>query len=339
MIFFSYFPSYADLDFLLETYHPKQLNIFVDLKNCLTGMYYEENVATMVYNAKGSKQPNADIFLSWVDFVKFHYRYMEQRKVPIKMFTIADVGDSCYHKNIYKEYKCNRSITGFKTMSMLEMDAAKKLIKQNIETICKASEKLYGMYSAYLTFCESDFVGYWMIQKHFTEDGNLNVIYSTDKDMFQTLVLPNTCIFYRRNKENKTIYTKDNWFEKFKIENMDVHNCIYMRSIVGDTSDDIPGIKGIGEKKAQALLKDHTVASLNHLKDIVQAYGNKNVRDKILDGWDIVVRNYKLMSFEELGNHLSIEVLSKLSKVMEVEKLSYADSHKTLDLLVERLGG
>jgi len=264
---------------------------------------------------------------------------MELRKVPLKIFTIADVGDSCYHKNIYKEYKSNRCITRFKTMSILEADAAKKLIKQNIETICKAAEKLYGMYSVYLTFCESDFVSYWLIKKHFTSDGNLNVIYSTDKDMFQSLVLPNTCIFYRKNKENKTFYTRDNWFEKFKIEKMDVQNCIYMRSIVGDASDDIPGIKGIGEKKAYQLLKDHVIESLSHLKEIVQSCENKNMRDKILNDWDIVVRNYKLMSFEELSKHLSIEVLSKLSKVLDAEKLSYADSHKTLDLLVERLGG
>ena len=76
MIFFSYYPTYNDLDVLIEKYKPSKVNIYVDLKNCITGMYNEDSMKDIIKMNEGTTQPILDLFLSWVDFVSFHYNYM-----------------------------------------------------------------------------------------------------------------------------------------------------------------------------------------------------------------------------------------------------------------------
>lgn len=344
MIFFSYYPTYGDLDNLLNKYNNiKQLNIFVDLKNCLTGMYYEESLSSMVSSNMGSNQPIGDLVSSWFDFVMFHYKYMVRIKMPIHIFCFADVGKSEYHHNIYKEYKQSRSITNWKTLSAFEEDASKAIIKKNIESICNCSNKLYNCHGIYLNYCESDFVPHYLIKNHFNNGDFLNVIYSSDNDMIQSTILTNTLVFFRKNKDNKQFFDSSNWSVRYKVEdiNLPISSCIFLKCLNGDTSDDIPGVKGIGPKKASDILKCvGEVESLDDFKKkLEENYTNEKIKKLIIDNWDIMERNYKLMSYDAIIDNISLNNFDRLQLNDTVEKFGLKESVYFINKMKERLGG
>ncbi len=345
LIFISYYPTYDELDHIVETYKPKQINIFVDLKNCMNGMYMDEAAKTMIIAHNNSKQPPSDIYQSWLDFITFHYKYMYSRTVDMKIFTIADTGESQYHKGIYKDYKCNRSITSYKTLSMFEKDTIKNIVKKNIEVIIKTAKQLYNNYGVYLSYCESDFCPHYYIKNYYQDPSILNIIYSTDNDMLQSLKFDNTIQFFRKNKDSKMWVTKDNWKEKIKITddvNIPVANYEYMKSIMGDSGDDIPGIKSVGPKSAIAYVKDIDITSLESFREHIIGVSEKNSKDKkakaILDNWSEVERNYKLVSYDALINHLNAFTLQQLEDALTTKHLDFAESVAFLKNVKERLG-
>ena len=80
------------------------------------------------------------------------------------------------------------------------------------------------------------------------------VIYTGDKDSFQ-LVDDNTSVcFTRRGITETEIYTAENFKEKTGISPSQV---IELKALMGDSSDNIPGVAGVGEKTAIALLQTY----------------------------------------------------------------------------------
>lgn len=97
------------------------------------------------------------------------------------------------------------------------------------------------------------------------------VIYSGDEDMYQLLN------YARIYKPSKKIYTKTNFIEEFKINPSKWYK---VKAIAGCKSDCVPGVQGVGEKKAIQFLKKE---------------GTKNMRDKILSHKKMIQRNIKLV--------------------------------------------
>ncbi len=82
-------------------------------------------------------------------------------------------------------------------------------------------------------------------------------ILTGDKDSFQlisdktSIVIPTT----RMGKTEYTTYTPELLKEKF---NIDPYQVVDVKSLMGDSSDNIPGVKGIGEKTAYTLINKYT---------------------------------------------------------------------------------
>jgi 5'-3' exonuclease len=80
-------------------------------------------------------------------------------------------------------------------------------------------------------------------------------------------------------------------------------NFVYFRTLDGDTSDNIDGIKGCGAKtilKAFPFLREPTKATLDKIQQYATDHrGDLKVYDNVLNNWDIVVRNYELMQLTE----------------------------------------
>lgn len=77
------------------------------------------------------------------------------------------------------------------------------------------------------------------------------VIASSDKDMNQLLVYDNVKIY---NPAKKEFFDSDDCFEKFKIH---PENFTFYQAFVGDASDNIQGIKGVGPKTAVKLINEY----------------------------------------------------------------------------------
>ncbi len=102
------------------------------------------------------------------------------------------------------------------------------------------------------------------------------VIVSTDKDLYQLL---NVCDVYR--PVTKELITADSFTDFYTVR---PSQWVDVKAMAGDTSDDVPGIKGVGEKTAIKYIR-------GELKEKAKVYA-KIVSPK---GQAIVTRNMKLM--------------------------------------------
>ena len=86
-------------------------------------------------------------------------------------------------------------------------------------------------------------------------DASEVVVISGDKDLTQ-LASGKTTVFVAREKGMTDIekYTPEHVMDKYGIE---PHQIIDMKGLMGDASDNIPGVPGVGEKTALKLLKEY----------------------------------------------------------------------------------
>jgi len=80
------------------------------------------------------------------------------------------------------------------------------------------------------------------------------VIFTGDKDSFQLVDNETEVHFTKRGITDVEVYTAENFKEKTGIEPLQI---IDLKALMGDSSDNIPGVQGVGEKTALNLLKDY----------------------------------------------------------------------------------
>jgi DNA polymerase-1 len=123
------------------------------------------------------------------------------------------------------------------------------------------------------------------------------VLMSTDKDFLQ-LVDDRVQVW---SPTKKKFYGRETISEEFSIESK---NFLMYRVITGDSSDNIPGIRGAGTKtlmKRLPLLFEQNKVSLDNIFDYIEKNndGTKLAKD-ILDNKDTLELNFKLMQLEDV---------------------------------------
>jgi DNA polymerase-1 len=93
------------------------------------------------------------------------------------------------------------------------------------------------------------------------------VILTLDNDMVQLVGGPVRVQMYRPYQRDYVMYDRDAVHERWGFEPLQI---IDYKALVGDTSDNIPGVKGIGEKGAVALIQQwgSVEAMLDHLDEV-----------------------------------------------------------------------
>ena len=106
------------------------------------------------------------------------------------------------------------------------------------------------------------------------------IIFTGDKDSFQLVDEQTEVHFTKRGITDTEIYNSQNFFEKTGITPPQI---IDLKALMGDSSDNIPGVKGIGEKTALSLLSTYqTVDNLyEHADDL-----SGKTKEKIEQGKD-----------------------------------------------------
>ena len=124
-------------------------------------------------------------------------------------------------------------------------------------------------------------------------------IVSSDKDFFQ-LIDKNIEVYAPVKKKT---FTVDNIVEEIKVlpENYNI-----VKALLGDNSDNLPGVKGLGIKTILSEWKSFTYDPLASLNDIwdhceTQMDGDKpkKIFAKIIHDWDRVMKNYELMNLHD----------------------------------------
>ena len=238
---------------------------------------------------------------------------------PDSVFICWDgANGSIRRRSIFKEYKQNRK--PFLSRGKTDDDSKNKLwqLQTLVETL-----KFFPICQIYIDNCEADDVIYYLVNK--LKDSK-KIIVSSDKDFYQ-LVDDNTTIYTLSKKIvlNKKAIKDDTgvWPVNFAL----------YRSFIGDKSDNIEGVKGIGPKRVAKLFPFITEDKKYEMSDITN-FINENQESKSYvrfnDEISKLERNFNLIKLDY--NFLSLSQISQIDNTISTfkPKLSILDIRKKL---------
>ena len=140
-------------------------------------------------------------------------------------------------------------------------------------------------------------------------------ILTGDRDSYQ-LISDKTSIIFPSSKMGKTdytVYTPKLLKEEKQIEPYQV---VDIKSLMGDSSDNIPGVKGIGEKTAYSLIYKYTTLD-NIYKNIDTLDASPKIIEKLKNDEEMARLSYTLAT---INRNVPIELNYDENKVCEVNK-------------------
>ena len=118
------------------------------------------------------------------------------------------------------------------------------------------------------------------VSKLFSDSGDEAFILSGDRDTFQ-LISDKVTVRYPSVRETVS-YDRDVFFEKYGVEPIQL---IDVKALMGDSSDNIPGVAGVGEKTALGYIREY--GSVENLYDNIEtAKLTANAKSKLENGRD-----------------------------------------------------
>ena len=203
-------------------------------------------------------------------FFQIMFKTIEEEN-PDKIIVAFDISSSEKRTKIFSEYKAGRH----KTPEDLTMQfpIIKELLRMmNIPIVQKDGIEADDILGA--------------IAKKEGKKGNKIIILTGDRDYFQ-LVDMNVNIRYPKTIMGKTEYII---YDNYKVNEeygLTPEKLIEVKALMGDASDNIPGVKGIGEKTALKLIiqfenleKIYEYIENSDGKEIAKATLNKLIKDK-----------------------------------------------------------
>jgi DNA polymerase-1 len=153
-------------------------------------------------------------------------------------------------------------------------------------------------------------------------------IMSTDKDFLQ-LVDDRVQIW---SPTKKKLYFKDDILEDFGVPN---HNFLTYRLMKGDSSDNIPGVKGTGVKtlmKSLPILFGDKKITVDDIIEYTTKNNKSKINQRLSESRDILELNYDLMQLDEVDIH----GIAK-GEVMEIarDKIPLLVKFKFLTMMLE----
>ena len=226
----------------------------------------------------------------------------ENKHKPTHFAVIFDAARKNFRNEIYSDYKANRS------------DAPDDLVPQ-FEFIRK-SVKAFNLPSIELINYEADDLIATYVEQILKEGAKATIV-SSDKDLMQLY------------KKNIRIY--DPMKNKF-ISNEDVNNkfgvnpdkVIDVQALAGDSSDNVPGVPGIGVKTAAELINQYGNLE-NLLKNADKIKQNKR-RETLIQNKDKAIVSKKLVTLKK-----DVPVKNKISEF----ELKEIDKNKLYNFLRE----
>ncbi|KAB7705928.1 DNA polymerase I [Bacillus aerolatus] len=193
---------------------------------------------------------------------------------PTHLLVAFDAGKTTFRHKTYDEYKGGRQKTP------PELSEQFPYIRELL--------KAYGIAQYELENYEADdIIGTLSLQ---AEKDDFEVkIYSGDKDLTQLASEATTVCITRKGITDIEVYTPAHIEEKYGLTPEQI---IDMKGLMGDSSDNIPGVPGVGEKTAIKLLKQFdTVEKL--LASIGEVSGKK-LQEKLEEHQDLAVMSKEL---------------------------------------------
>ncbi|UJL48042.1 5'-3' exonuclease [Virgibacillus sp. NKC19-16] len=182
---------------------------------------------------------------------------------PTHIICCWDMGSKTFRSELYDGYKANRQ------------DPPEELIPQF--DLVKEVVEAFNMPNIGLeNFEADDCIG--TLAKAYGMDNDV-IILTGDQDILQLVDKGIRVAIMRKGQGNYEVFDHMNFYEK---KGITPNQIIDLKGLMGDTSDNYPGVKGIGEKTALKLLQeyetiDHLLENIDRLPKGVQTKINANI--------------------------------------------------------------
>lgn len=238
--------------------------VLIDGNSLLNRAYY----ATPVFTTRSGAPTNA-IF----GFVKLLFKLLDDEK-PKYIIVAFDLKAPTFRHKMYEEYKATRK--GMPDDLAAQVEPLKNLLSAMNVAVCSKE-----------SFEADDVIG--TLSKKFEVH---SYIYTGDRDSFQ-LVDEKTDVYYtKRGVSDLLKLSTVNFKEETGITPSQI---IDLKALMGDKSDNIPGVPGIGEKTAYELL-----ARFGTLDEIYENIGyiKGSTREKLMNNRELAYLSYKLATID-----------------------------------------
>lgn len=187
---------------------------------------------------------------------------------------VFDASRKTFRQDIYPPYKTNRDETpaDLITQSYMVRDAMAAI----------------GMPVLCIPNVEADDVIATLSRK-FCDMHDKTRIITSDKDLMQ---LVSHCVFLYDGMKQTEIHEAGVW-EKFGVKPSQV---IDAQSLIGDATDNVPGVHGIGPKKAAELINQF--GTLDGIYEHIDDIKNERVRNLLIDGREMAYISKKLVTLK-----------------------------------------
>ncbi len=289
--------------------------MLVDGNSLINRAFYAGSARAMLTTPSGQVSGAVYTFLNML----LSYQEMIQ---PDNIVVAFDVKAKTFRHDLYASYKGTRKPMPDDLRSQIPL--AKEML--DALNICRYEEA---------GFEADDIIG--SLAKQASEDGFSVYIVTGDKDSLQLIrdqvfvVLPVTS----KGTTNDLLMDRKAFFEEYGFE---PEQFIDYKAIMGDSSDNIPGIKGIGKVGAGNLIADH-----HSLAEIYQTLAedpdkiDKKYRQKLLDDQETAKLSYDLAKINR-DMDLSSPLASSKVGPFNREKLTQFFNNMGFQSMLARFG-
>lgn len=263
-------------------------------------------------------------------FTMMLMKILEEEK-PTHILVAFDAGKTTFRHKTFEEYKGGRQKTP------PELSEQFSFIRELLDAYNIARYELEN-YEA------DDIIGTLSLQAE--QDGYEVRVISGDKDLTQLASKLTTVGITRKGITDIEEYTPEHVQEKYGLVPEQI---IDMKGLMGDTSDNIPGVPGVGEKTAIKLLKEFSTLE-NLLISINQVGGNK-LKEKLEEFKEQAMMSKQLATIERQApievklSDIAYEGFTKEKLVALFKELGFAslldklgeDVHETEQIDIEKV--
>lgn len=306
---------------ILQRGQYRNIMFYIDLASIARG-FYNKQVISLELARYFDTQQMPQLFFDEARF--FYDKLLAQfKQFNPKFITFYDSGECIQNKTIYKQYKGDRSrVIDAIVLEDTEKELFKRIKNYYFEDFIPRFT-ISGLSSVvYMDQYESDMLPYFMIQNNLAgagEQTTLNVILSTDKDLLQTCQFYNTIqcsTVYKKSIGKMEFHTL--WdanaisyiYKKFKRGILTSKHIPLLLALAGDKADNISGIPRVGDATACKMIEAHSMdpvfTETSYLPPKYEKYRS------------MIIKNYKLISFEEQFKRIEYTYLNDLKQKLAV---------------------
>jgi 5'-3' exonuclease len=267
------------------------------------GFYATSHRGNFMINSKGTPTNAIFGFLNYfLDAVKTFQ--------PSHIICCWDMGSKTFRTTLYDQYKANRGAPPVELIPQFD------LIKEVVEAFDVPNIGIEG-------FEADDCIG--TLAQQYSKDTNVQIL-TGDQDILQLVNERISVIIMKKGQGNYAVYRPDTLYKEKGITSLQM---VDLKGLMGDASDNYPGVKGIGEKTALKLLQEyHSIEGI--LENLTGL--SKGVAKKIEENLDMLHLSRKLArincntpvscTLEECLWELKNETVKQKLEEMEIKGLT-----------------